>query len=72
MLFKYPVALKGEFKKVENYFNGILAGFDFVETVDYDGGFLTIIVKPEFKDEAEDKEGALNDAIFTAIQEMAA
>ena len=72
MLFKYPVALKGEFKKVENYFNGILAGFDFVETVDYDGGFLTIIVKPEFKGKAEDKESALNDAIFTAIQEMAA
>lgn len=63
MLFKYHFImeeLEKNFSDVENSFMNHLQEFKFIDSIDYDGEFITLLVSEKNKKDAEQKESELN------------
>lgn len=63
MLFKYHFImeeLEKNFSDVENSFMSHLQEFTFIDSIDYDGEFITLLVSEKNKKDAEQKESELN------------
>lgn len=63
MLFKYHFImeeLEKGFSDVENSFMNHLQEFNFIDSIDYDGEFITLLVSEKNKQDAVQKEDELN------------
>ncbi len=70
MLFKYPFIIEGfekEFAMVESKFMKALEELDFVDDVDYDGNYLTVLVSEQKKGIASENQSILNAKVSSVI-----
>lgn len=75
MILKFACTVKNgvqQYVVIENTFKNALSDFDFIDTVDYDGEYLNLIVQPNHVQSAFEKESEMccqvNQTILTLAE----